>query len=88
MLRVRVEIVPSGEGEAREIGRAEITNVGASVERGLYEATFATDGKNERDRLPSIEVQHRRGASFWRLIVVALSKALTAPADRSLSHDG
>lgn len=72
MLVVKVEIWPHGdEKAARELGRAEIGNVGGDEVTGVYRASF----KGATQPSSVERLVHLRDRGFWWLVMAVLESA-------------
>ncbi len=71
MIVVKVELHPVDGSQPRELGRAEIGNVGGDLVTGVYEARF----KGEQPPANVPRLVHLRDRGFWRLIMSVLEGA-------------
>lgn len=72
MLVVKVELWPNGNAkQARELGRAEIGNVGGDLISGVYQARF----KGESQPSTVERLVHLRDRGFWWLVMAVLESA-------------
>lgn len=72
MIVVKVEIWPNGDArEARELGRARITNTGGDLRTGVYRTVFS----GEQPPAQVERLVHLRDRGFWWLVMAVLESA-------------
>ena len=82
MIVVKVELWPLGvESQAREIGRAHISNVGGNNDFGNYQVELLKSAEYSRRRAGEIYrrgkvINYQRERGPWPLLMYALQSAL------------